>query len=243
MDGGVSNPLEIGAGAPLPRSMFLPPGFVPNQPVTASDGTVYLPGQPLPREILIPIGTTFPVPLIIPPGLPLSNTWSPVTNGTGNGTLYLTGDFWNGPHSVWCSYPCTLVFPPITSTTTWTPPPITYKTKAATTSTILPPLTTELIRISKTTVTRQQPAKATHIIFPKPHPRPMCIRLPIIRIMICPPKLKPFPPPVPTVTIIPIPPGGKPGPTTEDNRPTQEEEQVSVVQSSFTSCEDFGSLS
>lgn len=211
--------------------MFLPAGFVPNQPIPASDGSVYPPGQPLPREILIPIGTTFPIPLLVPPGLPLSNTWSPEADGdydNGNGTLYLVPDFWDGPRSVWCSYPCTLVFPPITSTTTWTPPVITYKTDKSSASTTIPPYTTELIRISRTTVERrnQPTSTAAHIILPLPHPKPLCFRLPLIRVKICPPKLRPFPPPVPPVTIIPIPPGTKPEPTNKDNKATPEEEEV-----------------
>lgn len=218
--------MEIGAGTPIPRPLFLPAGFIPNQQVMAADETVYTGGQPLPREILIPIGTIFPIPFIIPPGLPLSNTWSPVLSEDKNGTLYLVGDFWSGNHSVFCSYPCTLVFPPLTTSTTWTPPIITYQIQSTTTSTIIPPYTTELIRVSKTTVQRELPAKATHTIDPKPHPKPLCFRLPLIGIRLCPPELKPFPPPVPTVTIIPIPPGGKPGPTAPGNRPTPEEEQV-----------------
>jgi hypothetical protein len=56
--------------------MFLPAGFVPNQPVTASDGTVYPAGKILPKEVIVPIGTIFPVSFLNPRGLTLSNTWS-----------------------------------------------------------------------------------------------------------------------------------------------------------------------
>ncbi|KAJ6790315.1 hypothetical protein PWT90_11148 [Aphanocladium album] len=225
VQGGVSNPIEIGARVPIPRPMFLPPGFIPNQPVTDKNGATFAAGQPLSQEILVPIGAIFPVPFLIPPGLPLSDTWSPdARNNTGNRTLYLIPGFWNGPHTIKCQFPCTIVFPPMTTSTSWSPPPITIGSDPTKTTTTIPPYTTELIKISRTTVETQK-SQPTQTIYPKPGRKPLCFKLPIVKIRICPPAFKVFPPPVPPVTILPIPPGGKPEPTNTNNEPTPEEEQ------------------
>ncbi|KAJ3493593.1 hypothetical protein NLG97_g4634 [Lecanicillium saksenae] len=221
--GGVSNPIEISPGVAIPRPLFLPAGFQPNQRIIGSDGIEYEAGKPLPREVLIPIGTIFPAPFMIPPGLPLSNTWSPeARDGNTNGTLYIISDFWDQQHTVSCLFPCTLLFPPLPTRTTWTVPVITYDEDSREKTTTVPPYTTQKIRISRTTVLAGQP---TQIIKPKPAKKPLCFIIPIINIRICPPDLRPFPPPIPDVTIIPIPPGGKPGPTNAGNRPSPEEEQ------------------
>lgn len=234
--GGISNPIEIGANTPIPRSIFLPPGFVPNQQVTGSNDIFYPAGRPLPVEVLVPIGTVFPIPFHIPAGLPLSDTWS--EDKSSNGTLFLPLNFWDGPHTVTCNEPCGIVFPPLTTTTTWTPPPVYYKTKSTTVTTTVPPYTTELITISKTRVSRTQP---TQTIRPKPGPKPICFWLPIINIPICPPALRPFPPLVPEVTLIPVPPGGTPGPTNPGNKPPGEEggEKSCALRLDFT--DDDGS--
>lgn len=218
--GGVSNPMEIGAGVAIPRPLFLPPGFVPNQEVTSAGGTIFPAGKPLPREVLVPIGTIFPFPFIIPPGLPLSDTWSD-SHDNGNNTLYLPDGFWDGSRTITCSFPCAIVFPPITTRSTWTPPPIPVRTKSTTTTTIIPPFTTGRIKVSRTVVS----SKASQTIFPTPGPKPMCFKLPLLKIKLCPPAIQPFPPPVPPVVVIPVPPGGKPGPTTPDDEPTEDEKQ------------------
>lgn len=172
---------------------------------------------------MIPIGTIFPVPFDIQSGLPLSNTWSPeARNDTSNGTLYIAADFWDRDHTVSCTFPCAILFPPFITTTTWFPPPITYTTLGKTISTTVPPHTTEQIRISRTTVESRKP---TQTISPSPAKRPLCFTLPLTHVRICPPDLLPFPPPIPVVTIIPVPPGGKPGPTNVNNQPTPDQEQ------------------
>jgi hypothetical protein len=211
--------------------MFLPAGFIPNQAVTADDGIVYPAGKPLDKEIIVPIGTIFPVPFSIPKGFPLSNTWSPdpEDDSEEDGSLiYLPGDFWTGPFSVSCSFPCTLVFPPVTTTTSWDPPPF-VATASGVTTTVDPPLyTTQLIRVSKTTVTSAAGSSPTKTIQPEPADKPMCFTLDliIIKIEICPPKLDISLPPLPKVSIGPLPPGGKPGPTTQNNKPTPDQVKV-----------------
>lgn len=208
--GGASNPIEIGPSSPVPRSFFLPGGFIPNQEVTGADGIIYPAGKPLPGEVLVPIGTTFPVPFLIPPGLPLSDTWT--DDWRNNDTIFLPATFWDQAHTVTCNDPCAIIFPPSTTITTWTPSVITYVTKSTTTSTTIPPYTTQSITISRTKVSRTQPTQTIH---PKPGQKPYCFKIPIIGRLLCPPKLDPFPPPIPPVTLVPVPPGGKPGPTEE----------------------------
>lgn len=227
----MSNPLEIAAGTLLPRSLILPAGFVPNQPLQDEEGVRWPAGKPLPREIVIPRATTFPFPFLVPNGLPLSDKWSPTAEGQSNGTLYIIPNFWDGDHSVRCQYPCTILFPPATKITTWTPPPFTFSTTGWTTTVTPPVITTALIRISKLTVTSDPGSPATKVVAPVPGPKPLCIPIYIIitTIYICPPALFPFPPPLPMVTIGPLPPGGRSHPVNEPNKPTPEQEQVGVL--------------
>ncbi|KAF6843019.1 LysM domain-containing protein [Colletotrichum musicola] len=69
------------------------------------------------------------------------------------------------------------------------------------------------------------------VIYRSPNCKPLCITftIPIVNIQVkfglCPPDLKSFPPPIPNVAIIPVPLGGKPGPTTPGNKPSEEQEQ------------------
>jgi hypothetical protein len=243
--GGVGNPIEISPGYALPRNLILPRGFVPNQQVIDLDGRRYPAGVPLPQEIIVPRGTRFLFPFIIPPGLSLSNRFSdgdpePDEDDDDNGVLYITSTFWEGPppYTVTCDPPCTLVFPPSTTSTTWTPPPFVTTTNGQS-ATITPPVvTTNDIRISKETVSTGPPPIKT--IFPVPAPKPLCITvtLPILGTItfgLCPPDINPFPPPIPPVTVIPVPPGGKPGPTNAGNEPSEEQEEVGQFSHVFPS--------
>ncbi|KAK0648213.1 hypothetical protein B0T16DRAFT_444342 [Cercophora newfieldiana] len=234
--GSVSNPIVIGAGTAIPRPLILPRGYKPNQPVKDDRGTWYLPNNPLPSDIVVPIGFIFPIPFIIPRGLPLSDLWSDDgQNDDTNGTLYLPPGFWAGDRKVSCYYPCTLVFPPLTTTTTWDPPSVTVTTSGRTTTTDPPPYTTEWISISKTTIASDSGSPETRVVQPSPAPKPLCFTLDliIIKIQLCPPELKPFPPPVPSITIFPPPPGQRPE---QDNKPTPEQQQSEEIEDE----EDYG---
>ncbi|KAH9223997.1 pectate lyase superfamily protein-domain-containing protein [Leptodontidium sp. 2 PMI_412] len=231
--GSVSNPIEILPGVRLSRDLILLAGFVPNQEITGKDSQVYPAGVPLPGTVILPSGTIFLFPFVIPPGLGLSNTYTPSATGDdedGDLTMYIITTFWEGPHTVSCSYPCTLLFPPSTTRSTWTPRPITTSRDGVTETITLPVQTVLSIRISKTTVTSSEGSSPTKIIFPVPAPRPLCFKITLpflgtITIGFCPPKINPFPPPIPEVTVIPVPPGKKPGPTTKNNKPAAEHEQ------------------
>lgn len=206
----------IGGGTATPRPLFLPPGFVASQPIIVSDGVVYLPGKVPPHEIIVSIGTIFPVPFLIPKGLPLSDTWSSgQSDDSGvNGTvLYLPGDFWVGPKSVSCSFPCTLVLPPVTTTRTFDPPPFVITTSGVTTTVDPPIRTTELVPVSKITVTSDPGSSPTKTIQPQPADKPVCspLNLGIVTIKICPLAINSLPS-LPQISTGPLPPGGKPGP-------------------------------
>ncbi|KAH8895965.1 pectin lyase-like protein [Thozetella sp. PMI_491] len=232
--GSLGNPLLVPAGVPVPRPFLLPPGFVPNQPVTDKTGYQWPAGKPVPNEVEVPTGTTFPFPFVVPAGLPFSDTFTPEENRDGdgvNGTLYLPSDFWEGDHIVTCPFPCTIIFPPSITTTTWDPPPITTTVSSQVITVTVTRQTTEKVRVSKTTVTSEPSSQPTKTIRPVPAPKPLCIdfTIPIVNIHVkfglCPPELRPFPPPIPEVTIIPVPPGGKPGPTTPENKPSEDQEE------------------
>ncbi len=152
--GGVSNPILIPRDVPLPRSLILPPGFVPSQQITDVNDRVYLPAIPLPNEVIIPSGTSFLFDFKIPPGASLSDAYPPGEGDDDNNELmYITSTFWDGPHTVSCSYPCRFLLPPFTTRSTWTPTP--FRTTIGTTSaTVSPPVQeTQPIRISAITVT------------------------------------------------------------------------------------------
>lgn len=212
---------------------MLPPGFVPNLPVTDNGGFLWPAGKPLPHEVEIPAGSSFPFPFVVPAGLPFSDTYTPDDNkdSDNNGTLYIISDFWDRDHTVSCLYPCTIVFPPSVTTTTWTPPPITTTVSGQTITFTIDVQTTEKVRISKTTVTSDQGSQPTKTILPLPALKPLCIdfTIPIVNIHVkfglCPPDLSPFPPPIPPVTIVPVPPGGKSGPTNEPNEPSEDQKE------------------
>ncbi|PGH10677.1 hypothetical protein AJ80_07433 [Polytolypa hystricis UAMH7299] len=232
--GGVSNPIEISPNYDLPRNLILPRGFTPNQEMTDARGLQFPSGVPLPEEIIIPRGTRFSSPLVMPRGMGLSNTFTdPETiddDDDDDDIIYITSTFWDGPHTVSCSPPCTLLFPPTTTTSTWTPPPFTT-TVSGTTTIVNPPVqTTQQIRISKETVNSETGSPATKTIFPTPAPAPLCIEitLPIVGTLtfgLCPPDINPFPPPVPSVVVVPVPPDGKSGPTNPGNQPSEEQEE------------------
>ncbi|KAK3296411.1 pectate lyase superfamily protein-domain-containing protein [Chaetomium fimeti] len=233
--GSIGNPVTIQPGASIPRPLILPQGFAPNQPVTdANTGITYPAGQPLEDEVTIDGGTTFPFPFSIPAGQPFSDTFTPDEfkddddDDEDNNILYITSDFWDQPHTVFCHYPCTLIFPPWTITTTFTPPPFTTTVSGTVFSTTPPPQTTEKLKIKKTTVRSTEGSSPTHVISPITRPDPICIRftIPILGITIqfgfCPPKVEPLPP-IPQVTIKPPPPGTKSGPININNEPTSEQ--------------------
>ncbi|KAG7117994.1 Glucan 1 like protein [Verticillium longisporum] len=231
--GSLGNPINVPAGVPIPRPFLLPPGFVPNQPIVDTSGKEWQAGVPLTQEVEVPAGTVFTFPLIVPAGLPFSDKYTPEENqdDDDSGALYLPSDFWEGEHTVSCRYPCTIVYPPSATTTTWIPPPLTTVVSSQTITFTVEKQTTEKVHISKTTVRTESGSQPTVIVAPVPAPKPLCISytIPIVNIKVkfglCPPDLKPFPPPIPKVTIIPVPPGGKPGPTTPGNKPSEEQEE------------------
>ncbi|EEY19831.1 glucan 1,3-beta-glucosidase [Verticillium alfalfae VaMs.102] len=231
--GSLGNPINVPAGVPIPRPFLLPPGFVPNQPIVDTAGKEWQAGVPLTQEVEVPAGTVFTFPLIVPAGLPFSDKYTPEENqdDDDSGALYLPADFWEGEHTVSCRYPCTIVYPPSATTTTWIPPPLTTVVSSQTITFTVEKQTTEKVHISKTTVKTESGSQPTVIVAPVPAPKPLCISytIPVVNIKVkfglCPPDLKPFPPPIPKVTIIPVPPGGKPGPTTPGNKPSEEQEQ------------------
>ncbi|KAL4937116.1 hypothetical protein BDV06DRAFT_227257 [Aspergillus oleicola] len=234
LGGSVRNGVEISANVPLARGLILPTGFRVNQDVVESTNVKWSAGETIPWEIIIPRGTRFKFPFEIPPGLQLSDTASEEfaddddDQGT-DGVLYIISDFWERPHTVSCHFPCTMMFPPITTTSTWTPPPFTTSTDGET-ETITPPVhTTQKIRISKHTVQSSTDSPPTKTIGPTPGPDPLCVKMSVpvlgdIQVGICPPSIDPFPPDVPDVTIVPVPPGGKPGPTNPANKPSEDQE-------------------
>jgi hypothetical protein len=211
----VSNPIVIAAGALLPRPLILPAGFVPNQPFHDEELVIWPAGKPITREVVIPGQSGFPLPFVIPNGLPLSNKWSPTTENQGNGTLYIIPGFWNSQHTARCQYPCTMLFPPVTKTTTWIPPPATFSTTGWTT-TVTPP--------------SDPGSQATKVVAPVPAVKPLCIPVNVVTttIYIFPPDINPFPPVIPMVTIGPVPPGGRPEPVSNPNKPSPEQQQVGV---------------
>ncbi|KAM0279315.1 hypothetical protein ACHAQH_004662 [Verticillium albo-atrum] len=227
--GSLGNPINV----PIPRPFLLHPGFVPNQPIVDQFGKEWPAGAPLPQEVEVPPGTTFVFPLIVPGGLPFSDKFTPEENkdSDDNGVLYLPADFWEGEHTVSCKYPCTIVYPPSATTTTWIPPPRTTVISSQTITFTVEKQTTEKVHVSKATFRTESGSQPTVIVAPVPASKPLCISytIPIVNIKVkfglCPPDLKPFPPPIPQVAIIPVPPGGKPGPTTPGNKPSEEQEQ------------------
>ncbi|KAL2060471.1 hypothetical protein VTL71DRAFT_9502 [Oculimacula yallundae] len=226
--GGVSSPIEISPGVPIPKELILPVGFTPNQEVIGTDGQKHAPSQPFTEQVVVSAGTIFLFPFVIPPGLSLSNLYTPGADDSGDDyTMYIITTFWEGPHTVSCSYPCTVLFPPLVVTSTWTPRPFVTSKDGQTETVTIPVQTTQRIRISKTTIKSSDGSSPTKVIFPIPAPKPLCIKitLPILGTItfgLCPPKLDPFPPKIPDVTIIPVPPGKKPGPTMYKNVPSQD---------------------
>ncbi|ORY62464.1 uncharacterized protein BCR38DRAFT_486732 [Pseudomassariella vexata] len=170
----------------------------------------------------------FPGAIQILAGLTLSDTWSPDADedGVTSGSLYLTDDFWAEPSTVSCNYPYTLVFSQVTATTTWESRPFVNTTGSTTTTIDPPPYTTELVRISKTTVVSKQVSEANNTIEPKPAQGPTCIPINLIlfTIQIFPPSLDPFSIHNPQIIIGPVLPGSKPGSATKDGQPMPEEE-------------------
>lgn len=239
--GGVRNPIVILPGVPLPQPLVLPKGFVPDQEIVDSSGGYHGAGTPLAKEITISQGSIFQYRFGIPPGLLLvggeehDNYEEESESNDGTVTLYIVSTFWQtpGPYSASCNSPCKLVFPPLTKTTTWTPPPFVTTLGASSTSVILPPYTTQKIQLTPVVIESTTGASPTKVIKPLPGLKPLCITvtLPILGTItfgLCPPNIQPFPPPVPFVTIFPPPPGIKPGPTNVENRPTPDQEKSEV---------------
>lgn len=67
----IGNPLVIPPGNPVPRDIELPAGFVPPQPFADQDGVVHPARKPLTSEAILPLGTVFLEPFVIPAGQPL----------------------------------------------------------------------------------------------------------------------------------------------------------------------------
>lgn len=244
--GSIGNPVVIAPGTALAQPLILPVGFIPNQIVTDSEsGVMYGPGAPIAEEVTVADGTRFPFPFNIPAGQPFSDAFTPdvYKDDDFNSTLYIISDFWDRPHTVFWNYPCTLVFPPFTTTSTWTPTPVTTVVSQTTVSTIFPPISTQKIKISKTTVQTTEGSSPTQTVLPVPMPTPLCIEItiPILEITVtfglCPPKIEPFPPPIPVVTLRPPPPGTLPGPINPGNVPTPEQLEEEEEEEEEGTCE------
>ena len=241
----MSNPIAIAPNTPIPEPLILPGGFIPNQVIPDITGTSWPAGVPIPQQVIVPAWTSFPFPFLIPPGLPLSDTFTPWAPDSGddngsdgsNNTMYIITTFWEqAENTVYCTFPCTILFPPLTSTTTWTPVPF-WLTVSGSSTFVQPPIqTTQLVRLSKTTVQSSQGSGPTLVISPLPALKPLCFTITIpfigtIKIGFCPPEWSPFPPTIkiPTVTILPIPPGGNTGPVNPGNSRSPEQTEVSSL--------------
>jgi hypothetical protein len=96
------------------------------------------------------------------------------------------------------------VLPPITTTTRFDPPPFVITTSAITTTVDPPVQTTELIRVSKITVTSELGSNPTKTIQPQPATKPLCVNIDIViaTAKVYPPDL-PKLPPVPKISVDP----------------------------------------
>lgn len=206
-------------------------GFVLNQDIKDSGGKYWRAGTTLDIDVMLPVGTTFNFPFIMPAGLSLSDRFTPREDETElqNDKLYLTSTFWDGPKTVTCTFPCIIVFPPWTTTTTWAPAPYTLISSGVTTTVPIPPFTSELIKFKSTTISSTSESDSSQTLLPIPLPKPLCVKvvLPIlgqIQVGICPPKLDPFPPAIniPTVTVVK---GTVPGPTPVANEKSKEQKE------------------
>ncbi|OSS48704.1 hypothetical protein B5807_07143 [Epicoccum nigrum] len=111
--GSVSNPIMIPAGVPTPMDIPLPAGFIPSQSFRDPSGSTVPANQPLPRETIIPRGTTFTQPFVIAPGTPLHEGEGDDQNSNSSSLIWLSPDIWNEPNpQVQCFFPCTFVLPP-----------------------------------------------------------------------------------------------------------------------------------
>lgn len=219
----------------LLQDLILPAGFIPNQTFQDNNGVTHPANTPLESETVIPVGTIFDIPFEIPAGLRLSSraSWDGSISDITTVKMYIITTFWEQEHlTVTCSYPCTFLLPPYPVITTWTPPLITT-TIDGTSYTVTPPvMTTEKIRIPEMTVTSEAGSSPTKTVRPGSG-GPMCPHITIhlllidITFQLCPPSPVPFPT-IPLVTIVPVPPGGAPGPTNPANKPSQDQEDVSI---------------
>lgn len=110
--GSLGNPILISPGLPLPMDIPLPSGFIPNQPFIDRDGNSVPSGVPLPKETVIPRGTSFPSPFTIPAGQPFREGEGDdaVNNST---TIWISPNIWDSDHpQLKCFPPCTFVLPP-----------------------------------------------------------------------------------------------------------------------------------
>lgn len=142
--GSVGNPIEIPAGVPVPLDIPLPSGFVPNQPFTDADGKTIPANQPLPKETILPRGTSFPSPFLIEPDQPLRVGENDDTFGNGS-VIWLSPGIWNNDNpDVSCYPPCTLVLPPWPNNTFTIDYPLITSTdtiRHRTTTITFPPIT------------------------------------------------------------------------------------------------------
>ncbi|KAF6823885.1 carbohydrate-binding module family 18 protein [Colletotrichum musicola] len=217
--GSVGNPIEIPAGVPVPMDIPLPGGFVPNQPFTDADGKTIPANQPLPKETILPRGTSFPSPFLIEPDQPLRVGENDDTVGNGS-VIWLSPGIWdNDRPDVSCYPPCTLLLPPWLNNTFTIDYPLITSTDTVrhrTTTITFPPIT-ETRRpiqpiIPETTTTwpvvtwyDDDGQHTTRPPVPPPPPPPLAIPIPEITIKVG--------PPFPTVRPCAFPGPGCPAPT------------------------------
>jgi chitinase len=142
--GSVGNPILIPAGVATPMDIPLPAGFTPPQSFTDLNGAIIPANQPLPRETIIPQGTTFTQPFVIGPGMSLRQGEGDDQSANSSNLVWLSPEIWDSPNpQVQCFFPCTFVIPPYTSyTTTVDYPRITVSESGTPRTTItFPPLT------------------------------------------------------------------------------------------------------
>lgn len=142
--GSTGNPIIISAGVSTPMDIPLPAGFKPGQSFQDIDGNNVPANEPLPRETIIPRGTTFDQPFVIDPAIQLREGEGDDQSSNSSSLIWLSPDIWDSPNpQVQCFFPCTLVLPPWPSHTTTVEYPRITVTEGNTVKTTLtfPPIT------------------------------------------------------------------------------------------------------
>ncbi|KAK0746794.1 pectate lyase superfamily protein-domain-containing protein [Schizothecium vesticola] len=136
--GHIGNPILIPAGTATPKAIELPIGFVPNQPITGEDGVTYPADKALQGEVVIPQGTVFSEPFLIPGGQPL-RTGEDGDDAREGDMIWIDPRIWDesNPVVVCSDFPCTLQFPPWLSATSTLDYPLVTVTSGSTWSTTI----------------------------------------------------------------------------------------------------------